>query len=343
MRQKGQNLTDYTLILGLIAIVALGGLVVFSEQLKTFFDNRQAEIMNSTGNQSSTSGGITVGGQTGGSSTGSTAGSAGTTPAGGSTTVAGGAGSLGFLGAARSGADLGNLVETSGVNGTLTSLASTLEQQAKVLLDSGKIDQMGYNQTMEMANKAHRLGAAAGVLETATSACAGDSSCLASLSDTNVTFEGKPILYKYLKGFISSTHGQTNSVDSLNSDMNTCPGCGTGKEVLLSNPGSSGYAMLREFTTQWGVVQGVVANDPVLKRQLDELGTQVYITTARLSSAAGDPAGNPTLATSVASELNHYNAGTICDKGGGKDSGAQCSPTASAAATPSSTNNDDDD
>ena len=333
MRQKGQNLTDYALILGLIAIVSLGGLVVFSEQLKTFFDNRQAEIMNSTGNQSSTSGGITVGGQTGGSSTGSTAGTGGASAADGSSstpaTSAGGAGSLGFLGAAGSGSDLAKLVETSGVNGTLTVMANTLAQQAKTLLDSGQVDQDGYNAIMDMSNKAHRLGAAAQVLENATIACGGNSSCLTALPEQIVTFEGKPIHFKYLKDFTSSTHGQTNSVESLNSDMNTCPGCGTGKDVILSNPGASGYAYLNDFTKQWGVVQGVVANDPVLKRQLDELGTQVYITTARLSAAAGDTS-NPTLATTVASELNHYNAGTICDKGGGKDSGAQCSPTAAA-------------
>jgi Flp pilus assembly pilin Flp len=43
-KRSGQNLVDYSLIIGLLVIVGLGGLVVFSKELKQFFDDRQTEL-----------------------------------------------------------------------------------------------------------------------------------------------------------------------------------------------------------------------------------------------------------------------------------------------------------
>jgi Flp pilus assembly pilin Flp len=325
MRQPGQTLTDYTLIMALLAVVSIGGLVAFGEQIKTFFSNQQSGLKAASVSLKAGLPTTALAGRGTAEAENSPATTASAVDLAGSKT-------LGFLGAASSGNNLASMVETSGVNGTLTVMADTLEEKAKLLQDSGKIDQPGYDTIITMANKAHRLGAAAKSLEDATNACKGDSNCLAALPETLITFEGQQYLYKYFKDYLSSTHLQTNTVETLNSNINTCITCLTGKEVLAADPGSSGYKYLRDFTKQWQAVQGVVGNDPLLKRQLDELGTQIYITTAQLAEAAASPASNPSLATRVASELNHYNAGTVCDKGSGKDTGTKCNPNTTAVA-----------
>jgi Flp pilus assembly pilin Flp len=224
-------------------------------------------------------------------------------------------------------ADLTRAVETLGTSGASDVMAAVMQSLAFQLRQNQEISEQETNRILGLANQGHSLAATQGVLANALRSANGD---LNTLKTMQVSHNGESINVLELLNRVGSTETyvpgnnipqeQINpiAVEAFNLDSLGKPFVGT---------------ELADFLNLYSNVQDEqVLKDPGLERILQTLSTQVMqlsLLSARNAYVVWDESvpfdPNVPLDAGAYSHLTNIESSGICHLGGGQDKGVSCS------------------
>lgn len=198
--------------------------------------------------------------------------------------------------------DLARSIETLGANGTTLMLAQSLHALGQQLLEQGKITQAGANALSALANQGHQIAAVESAIESVAAQSGGD---VDAFRNTPVTYNGQTYAngYELSVGLIGTTNG------------------------------SNGYEFAPEVDKFWSLYSDLwgagVMNDPGVK-ELVAYHVQTIHNIADNTRVVGynmlnHNTGTPDQFNEInASKYTNNQSASICNLGGGLDSGVSC-------------------
>ena len=289
----GQSLVEYSLAIGAVCLLSLGGLIMLGGSLRDFIpkilhkENAPTEQSTAPSTPASPS---------------STAGTSHlniTTSSGGTINVD------------DYPTDLKTTIVTLGANGTTDVLADTILKLAEQQLAAGTISQDQYNSLAALSNQGHYLGELAGAIQTA----AANSTDGTTFNNTTAVIKGETVPIVSLNGMLGITGENYNDPSSMTLDA---------LHAKDANP------PLQQFNDlyQQALTSGAM-NDPVVRQVVEDAASKIAQINTSLDYLAGGVSTETVSATSsttfLAGLMVHQNASTICTAGNGSDTGVSCS------------------
>lgn len=290
IRKKGQALTEYGLVIVLLGLAGLGGLVLYGSSVSQELFNLTGE----SGQPEISAGLATPPGteiQAVVSLSASKQGSEGLTPI-----------LNGIPYKSPNSAEIKQMIETAGSNGTTDILASVIERIAAHLAAEEKLSETDAHALLALANQGHRI---AGIEKIMEDAVAGSNNDREAFLNTPVVFEGKT--YQNAYELVGQKIGASDGFS----------GADISKFEQLQQ---AAIAALANLPPVEGVsVQSVVEQ---LCGDIRTIADGFETVTWRVTEDASGSLSN--LDKMVASYYTDRNSAGICSTGSGEDSGTQC-------------------
>jgi hypothetical protein len=216
--------------------------------------------------------------------------------------------------------NMAQMVDTSGANGTTELLASQLEQMAKQLLDTGKIDQAQYGSMVELANQGHRIAE----IERQVELAAASTATKADFLKQKVSVDGKSYSMQQVFEDLIGWEDGINASDRTPADAFSKNSVNdeTGKFISL-------YQQLQHSGAM---------SDPQIKASVENLSGQITFLSELTQDASqtifyndltpkqmsGMMVADVKKNTSI-SQATNGNSAQICTTGNSSDTGTHCS------------------
>lgn len=303
--QSGQSLNEYALALALIAVAAIGSLMLVGNGIKTLFQDKlpgdisKATTMAADANRSGTRPKVS-----GGNTPYPTAEVRYTTASGKTIMIS------------DYPTNTAETVQTIGANGATAVLAGKLKNLADQLLAAGEITQEEYVNLTKLSNYGHNLGDMFKAIEPVMTSAADYSTAYRS----GVKFQGK-----------------STSVGNLlyyNLDMpNQHKPPLTDLLTPALDPKAYKGDLLNFYNTYQELNRNGTLDDPATKAVVQGLSYEIVSVVSAFDEALwrnGSTADTIVLSpdlftTQTAKQMVHHNSAGICNAGGGQDSGVHCS------------------
>ncbi len=348
---QGQSLTEYLLLGVLVAVIAIGGLSAFNQELEASLPDLLDRIFNGGGNgvaSSAMGNSISINSGSGAQSTAIEGlGPVELTLSSGETITL-----------TQYPTDIPSVIETAGANGTTEILLANLEQVIQEFLQAEEITPEEARTLMNLANAGHEIASAQKTLEEAllnnpsaldpTLRTIGTDGFYEALT-VNVNGEETLInsLYNdlglaYRRPSNYSEHQLTNDFLSLASEAKST---NVGDDFgFVINPDSESKirvnfnSVMNDFIQEYTIAnENGSLDSPLIKSIIDDLSSEIiqvnsdFSTTIRLSNVySNDPQGTYSTETpelllnNLVSRTTDRDSGGICVTGGDTDSGIQC-------------------
>jgi hypothetical protein len=221
--------------------------------------------------------------------------------------------------------DMGALIETAGSSGTTSLLLATMVNAATAQLSEGKISRAALDSVIDLSNKGHKLANVQAIVEKTYQNCQGSFACYKNAYEE---VDGFTHLVMNLDDMTANTHGYSQGAANMTQEY----GGRLGAAHLINKPSAHGNWWMKDFLTQWEVVQGQLGNDPDTKELIDRLSLEIAVVNGTANMAInGWAASNGTamdvpdnLNASVAKAVSQYNSRQICTTGKGIDQVTFC-------------------
>ncbi len=202
-------------------------------------------------------------------------------------------------------AELQQMLETAGANGTTRILSTTLEKQIEALQARGELDESQASMLKELANQGHRIARLEHYLEDA-----------AQTSGTSEEYRNKMYLWdgEYLTtGQLQNRIGWGNGKHPKDIDNPL--------SAVDTHPETNRLVKLYQHANESGAL-----SSPAAKAIVSELVSEIaFLSEVAEKGAHISGTQDPALfRDSVISEVTHYDSAGICHTGGHADSGIQC-------------------
>ncbi len=206
-------------------------------------------------------------------------------------------------------------IQTAGANGATEVLANRIEQIAQQKLAAGEMTQDQFNRMMALANQGHRLAAMESLVEDA----AAKASNPQAFMDQTIVFEGKKYTvadFGYLFGFSQSGGLLSNPLDSARLAYPEMKTFISMYDQVVASGALTDAATQAEVKKLASDIANI--NDSVLFAMQD-LGWDESIQPSDFTGSAAARVANLD-----ASGKTNQKSGKLCTYGHGKDNGSQC-------------------